>query len=88
MHYEGRVKVRFKKSVLEPQGKAIELQLKETSHTGIREIRVGKWIDVSLEASSEEEARNTLQKLADEVLYNPVMEVCEIEIEKNEDKIP
>lgn len=82
MHYQGKVKVRFKKSVLEPQGKAVELQLKETHHSGIQEIRVGKWIDVLLEAASENEAMEKLQKLADEVLYNPVMEVCEIEVEK------
>jgi phosphoribosylformylglycinamidine synthase len=82
MHYQGKVKVRFKKSVLEPQGKAVELQLKETRHSGILEIRVGKWIDVLIEAASEKEALEKLQKLADEVLYNPVMEVCEIEVEK------
>jgi len=82
MHYQGKVKVRFKKSVLEPQGKAVELQLKETHHNGIIEIRVGKWIDVVIDAASEKEALEKLQKLADEVLYNPVMEVCQIEIEK------
>jgi len=82
MHYQGNVKVRFKKSVLEPQGKAVELQLKETHHSGIQEIRVGKWIDVIIDAASEKEAMEKLQKLADEVLYNPVMEVCEIEVEK------
>ncbi|MDH4262604.1 MAG: phosphoribosylformylglycinamidine synthase subunit PurS [Spirochaetia bacterium] len=82
MHYQGKVKVRFKKSVLEPQGKAVELQLKETHHSGIREIRVGKWIDVLMDADSDKDALDKLQKLADEVLFNPVMEVCEIEVEK------
>ncbi|MDH4200937.1 MAG: phosphoribosylformylglycinamidine synthase subunit PurS [Spirochaetia bacterium] len=82
MHYHGKVKVCFKKSVLEPQGKAVELQLKETRHTGISEIRVGKWIDVKMEAGNDNEARQKLQKLADEILYNPVMETCEIEVER------
>lgn len=82
MHYSGKVKVRFKKSVLEPQGKAVELALHENGYENIQKIRVGKFIEVDLEASSKEEARKALGEIAEKVLYNPVMEVCDIEVEE------
>jgi phosphoribosylformylglycinamidine synthase len=81
MHYLGKVKVRFKNSVLEPQGKAIELQLGETHHAGIESVRVGKWIEVKIDAVSADEAMDKLQRLSEEILYNPVMEICDIEVE-------
>ncbi|MDH5721402.1 MAG: phosphoribosylformylglycinamidine synthase subunit PurS [Spirochaetia bacterium] len=80
MHYEGIVTVRFKKSVLEPQGQAVMLSLKETGHEDVDLIRVGKHIEVTLQAESEDMARQKLEKIAEELLYNPVMEVCEIQI--------
>ena len=80
MHYLATVSVRFKKSVLEPQGKAIELSLKETGHSGLGMIRVGKLIEIDVESNSIESARKTVEKVSEELLYNPVMEICDINI--------
>ena len=82
MHFLGEVTVRFKKSVLEPQGQAIMLSLKEKSYSEISLIRVGKIIEVHLEANNQQEARNILQKMADDLLYNPVMETCEFSVKQ------
>ena len=82
MHYAGKVKVRFKKSVLEPQGKAVELALHENGYEEINEVRVGKLIEVKLQAPNREKALSILEEIAAKVLYNPVMEVCEIEVEE------
>ncbi len=81
MHFLGTVVVRFKKSVLEPQGQAVLLSLKENHVKGVENVRVGKFIEVKLEASSEEEAEKQLQEIAELLLYNPVMEVCELSVE-------
>lgn len=81
MHYLGIAIVRFKKSVLEPQGKAIQLSLEESGHKGIDLVRVGKHIEVTLEAESRDDAQKKMETLAEELLYNPVMETCEIHIE-------
>lgn len=82
MHYIATVIVKFKKSVLEPQGQAITLAL-ENSHA-IENIRVGKHIEVSIEANSIEAAKKRIEEISENMLYNPVMEVCEIEV--NEQK--
>ncbi len=81
MHYLGTATVKFKQSVLEPQGKAIQLSLHENGYKGIDLVRVGKHIEVTLQAESIEEARSKMEQIAEELLYNPVMEVCEIHVE-------
>lgn len=80
MHYLANVTVRFKKSVLEPQGQAILLSLHETGHNGIDNVRVGKFIELTIEAADKDEAHKKAAQISEELLYNPVMEVCDIEI--------
>lgn len=72
--------VRFKKSVLEPQGKAIQLSLAEKGSHEFTLVRVGKYIEVELEAASLEEAQKKMEKIAGDMLYNDVMETCEIAV--------
>ncbi|GEM_PF-2319976 len=78
LQYSANVLVRFKKSVLEPQGKAIHLSLKDNHFEGIESIRVGKIVEITLEAANKEAAMEYLKKITEEVLYNPVMETAEI----------
>ncbi len=72
--------VRFKKSVLEPQGKAIQLSLAEKGSHEFSLVRVGKYIEVELEAESLEAAKQKMDKIAGDMLFNDVMETCEIHV--------
>ncbi len=72
--------VRFKKSVLEPQGKAIQLSLAEKGSHEFSLVRVGKFIEVELEADTLEAARQKMEKIAADMLFNDVMETCEIHV--------
>ena len=72
--------VRFKKSVLEPQGKAIQLSLAEKGSHEFSLVRVGKYIEVELEAVSLDEANQKMEKIAADLLFNDVMETCEIHV--------
>jgi phosphoribosylformylglycinamidine synthase PurS subunit len=72
--------VRFKKSVLEPQGKAIQLSLAEKGMHEFTLVRVGKHIEVELEAADQAEAQAKMEQIARDYLYNDVMETCEIHI--------
>jgi phosphoribosylformylglycinamidine synthase subunit PurS len=78
--FTGTAVVRFKKSVLEPQGKAIQLSLAERGSHEFTLVRVGKHIEVELEADSKTEAEEKMQKIAADMLYNDVMETCEIQV--------
>lgn len=72
--------VRFKKSVLEPQGKAIQLSLAEKGSHEFTLVRVGKYIEVELEADSAAAAEQKMKKIAGDMLFNDVMETCEIHV--------
>lgn len=76
--FQATATVRFKKSVLEPQGKAIQLVLAEKGAHEFTLVRVGKYIEVELEAESQAAAEQKMQKIAADMLFNDVMETCEI----------
>ena len=68
------VLVRFKPSIVEPQGKAVLLTAQELGWENVEKIRIGKFIEIFLQASSSQEAKEEAQRLAEKLLYNPVIE--------------
>jgi phosphoribosylformylglycinamidine synthase subunit PurS len=73
------VLVRPKQGILDPQGDAVETAL---AHLGfaVTQARVGKVVDLELEATDEAEARAQVEKMCAELLANPLMESYEVEI--------
>ena len=75
------VYVTLKPSVLDPQGKAIHHSVESLGFGGINDIRQGKYFEVALADSvSEAEAREAMEKIASDVLANPVIEDYRVEI--------
>jgi phosphoribosylformylglycinamidine synthase len=69
------VYVSLKKSVLDPQGKTIHGALKKMGYRGIDDLRQGKYFEIALNNSiSREEAQAEIERIAREVLTNPVIE--------------
>lgn len=69
------IQVALKKTVLDPQGRAITDALRSHGHDDVLAVRQGKFFEVELVAGvSRESARAQLEKLAAEVLANPVIE--------------
>jgi phosphoribosylformylglycinamidine synthase PurS subunit len=73
------VLVRPKQGILDPQGDAVETAL---AHLGfsVTQARVGKVVDLELDAADETEARAQVEKMCAELLANPLMESFEVEI--------
>jgi len=73
------VLVRPKPGILDPQGEAVGSAL---GHLGfdIRDARVGKVIDLELEAADEAAARAEVERMCEELLTNPLIESYEVEI--------
>ena len=76
MQYKVRATISYKKSVLEPQGKAIEKILSNEFKGVINNIRVGREVEFEVEADNESSALATANKFAEFVLFNPVMETA------------
>jgi phosphoribosylformylglycinamidine synthase len=72
------VYVRLKGEVLDPQGEAVRRALHGMGVEGIRGVRVGKLIELDIDAPDADAARAKLAKAADELLANPVIEDYEV----------
>ena len=69
------VYVSLKKSVLDPQGKTIHGALKKMGYRGIGDLRQGKYFEITLdEGLGRDEAQAEVERIAHEVLTNPVIE--------------
>lgn len=69
------VTVALKPSVLDPQGQAIQTALARRGHAGVRAVRQGKYFELSLDpALARAAAEVEVERIAREVLTNPVME--------------
>jgi phosphoribosylformylglycinamidine synthase len=69
------VYVSLKKSVLDPQGKTIQGALKKMGYRGLGDVRQGKYFELSLEGGlTRDEAQSEVERIAREVLTNPVIE--------------
>jgi phosphoribosylformylglycinamidine synthase subunit PurS len=78
--YHARIYVTLKKSILDPKGKAAFGALKNIGFTGISDVRIGKMVDLKVEASDEQEAREVARNACEKLLVNEVMEDFEIEL--------
>ena len=69
------VYVSLKKTVLDPQGKTIHGALKKMGYQGVSDLRQGKYFEIALDDSIGREAAQTeIERIAREVLTNPVIE--------------
>ena len=74
------VNVFLKEGVLDPQGKAIHHALDAMSFEGIEDVRMGKQIILKLTSTNKEDALSEVEKMAEDILANTVIEDYSIEI--------
>ncbi len=80
---KAKVYVTLKPSVLDPQGKAIHHSVDSLGFAGIGDIRQGKYFEIALDpAITEAEARASIERIANDVLANPVIEDYRVEIDR------
>jgi phosphoribosylformylglycinamidine synthase PurS subunit len=76
------VLVRPKQGILDPQGEAVEGSLRKLGFE-VSEVRVGRVIDVELEADEPDQARTQVERMCSELLANPLIESVEIRLEQS-----
>ncbi len=78
---KAKIYVTLKPSVLDPQGKAIHHSVELLGYKDVVDIRQGKYFEIALNADlPESEAKTTAEKIAKDVLANPVIEDYRVEI--------
>lgn len=79
---KAKVYVTLKSGVLDPQGKAIQHSVELLGYNGIADVRQGKYFEIALEGALDEaRARETAERMARDVLSNPIIEDYRVEVE-------
>jgi phosphoribosylformylglycinamidine synthase len=80
MNFVAEIKIMPLKELLDPQGKAVLGGLSSLGIPGVQDVRIGKHIQLNLEAASAEEAGALAEEASRKLLANPVMEEFTISI--------
>ena len=80
MTFTAHVNVMLKPGIADPQGQTIEKALPVLGYGGVGDVRVGKRIELRLDASDESDARDKLDAMCKQLLSNPVIESYEVSL--------
>ncbi len=72
--YQAQIYVTLRPSVLDPAGTAVQAGLRHMGYNNVEQLRIGKYIELTLSADSEGAAREQLDRVCDQLLANPVIE--------------
>jgi phosphoribosylformylglycinamidine synthase subunit PurS len=72
--YLSKITVTLRKSILDPQGKAVQHGIHSLGYESVEDVRIGKFIELSVDAPSKKEAEQVTKDVCQKLLANPVME--------------
>ena len=78
---KAKIIVMPKKTVLDPQGKTVKHALESMHFTGIKDVRIGKFMEIELEGGNKAELQKQIDEACHKLLSNPVIEDYEFEIQ-------
>ena len=68
------IRVTLKDGVLDPQGTTLNRSLENIGYKGLKEVRMGKLIQLTLDLNDKQKAKELVEELCQKVLTNPVIE--------------
>ncbi|NUQ80400.1 MAG: phosphoribosylformylglycinamidine synthase subunit PurS [Bacteroidetes bacterium] len=80
--YKAKITVVLRPSILDVQGKAVQHAVHSLGYDSVDQIRIGKFVEVMINAPDEETARREVKEICQKILANPVMENFEFTLEK------
>ena len=72
--FHSKVFVTLKKSILDPQGKAVEQGIHSLGFDAVSDVRIGKYIEMDIDTNSREDAEGMTKEISDKLLANLIME--------------
>ena len=77
-----KVYVTFKRGVLDPQGETVRGALETLGFAEVQDVRIGKFMVITLNAVSREDATKSVEDMCKKLLANPVIEDYRFELEE------
>lgn len=78
--YQARIYVTLRPSVLDPAGTAVQSGLQHMGYNNVEQVRIGKYVELTLTADDESAAREQIDRMCDQLLANPVIENYRFEL--------
>jgi phosphoribosylformylglycinamidine synthase subunit PurS len=82
--FKAKVIIKRRPSILDPQGKAVEKGAELLGLTNIRDTRIGKYIEFSVDTQNKNDAEKEVNDYCKKLLANPIMEDFEFSLEEVE----
>ncbi len=80
MRFQASIHVTLKKVVNDPQGLTVRSALHSLGFHGVQDVRVGKYLELALDAADEAAARQQVGEMCRKLLANPVIEEFRYEV--------
>ena len=80
--FRAKVLIRRRKTILDPQGKAIEIGAKHLGLNNIKHTRIDKYIEFDVDTNNKKAAEAEVNDYCKKLLANPIMEDFEFTLEK------
>ena len=80
--YKANINVTLRKSILDPKGKAAGEALRNLGYHNIKNVRIGKFMELNIDANDEKSAFELAKTACEKLLANEIMEDFTIQIQK------
>jgi phosphoribosylformylglycinamidine synthase len=80
--YVAKITVTTRKSILDPQGKAVGHALASLGMKEVTDVRIGRFIELNIDAASVPAAEEVTNEACRKLLANPVMEDYAFSVER------
>ncbi|HEY9628089.1 MAG TPA: phosphoribosylformylglycinamidine synthase subunit PurS [Coleofasciculaceae cyanobacterium] len=82
MTYRAEIYVTLRPSVLDPAGTAVRSGLTHMGYDNVEQVRIGKYVELTLTAADQASAQQQLDRICDQLLANPVIENYRFELKE------
>jgi phosphoribosylformylglycinamidine synthase PurS subunit len=80
MKFTAHIDIMPHKNLLDPQGKAVTMSMKNLNLAEIENVRIGKHVTLEIEAADESSAKQKVNEACAKLLANPIMESFEFHL--------
>lgn len=80
--YQASIKIMLKSGILDVQGKTVENSLHSIGFNSMKNVRIGKFVQLEIDASTSDQANELVKSACEKLIANPIIEDYEIQIEE------
>ncbi|MBI3005576.1 MAG: phosphoribosylformylglycinamidine synthase subunit PurS [Ignavibacteriales bacterium] len=81
--FQSKIVVTLRKSILDPQGKAVEQGVHSLGYEKVNDVRIGKFIELNVQTDNKVEAERITKEVCEKLLANPIMEDFSFTVENH-----